>query len=343
MYYGKAPDMTNTPSNGGTDISRPHDPGSKWITYLSPERRVLWSETHGEAASMTLTPTGFSGPGAEEWPALLDAAFATRLPQCGASAVAVDGRRRELTLKAFPDFSLNGQFKGVIQVLERAGDTPDGVINRELEVNNLLDLTLCGVILYAPEQDRILNVNRRAAQQTGYSVGELERMKGSALWGDAGVGMLLEIFKRMTEAGEYMVCGQMLSVLDRSGNRETFYCSLRLIPERPIADSPAAILISMDAAEMDAVTGNLRSGPNPRFVMDAMQDGLWEYDAVNRTLYYSSTFADIFGPQGLPGGSGKPFDEWAGIHLSRRARHGSVQLAAASQGREQVPDSIPGA
>ena len=302
--------MATSSVGGGTGGSVLPDPGSKWIAYLSPERRVLWTDTHGDVSSLTLTPNGFAGEGAEEWPSLLDAAFATKLPQCGVSTIVVDGRKRELTLKAFPDFSLSGQFKGVIQVLERAGDVPNGAVDREFEVNNILELTLCGVILYAPEQDRILNVNHRAAQQTGYAVADLEGMTGSALWGETEAGMLQEIFKRMIEAGEYMVWGQMLPIRNCAGSPETFFCSLRLIPERPIADSPAAMMISMDAAEMDVATGTVRDGPNPRFVMEAMQDGLWEYDAVERHFFYSPSFAEVFGPQGLSGGPGKPFDEW---------------------------------
>lgn len=298
----------------GEDDGNGPRPGAKWIRYVSPDRRVLWTELQGFGAQngngTDPVAAGFPDPGV--WNDLLDAAFSTHLPQCGFKTLNVNGRDGYYTLKAFPDFSLNGQFKGVIQVIElRTSGERDGdaMINRDREVHAVLDLTLCGVVLYDPPEDRILNVNRRAAQQTGYALRELEGMSGRVLFGDIGVALLKGIHARMSQAGTGMVWGQMLGICGRDGVSESFFCSLRLIPDQPREDAPPAMMISMDAAEIDAVSGMARAGPNPRFVMEALQDGLWEYDTVTNTLHYGESFGRIFGPEGVPGGPGKAQEE----------------------------------
>lgn len=289
-------------------------PGAKWIGYISPDRHLLWTELQGVGSPnggvADPVAAGFPDPGI--WSELLDAAFTTRLPQCGFKTIPVNGLGSHYTLKAFPDFSLNGQFKGVIQVIERrdkAGGNHDTTVTRNREVHTVLDLTLCGVVLYDPPEDRILNVNRRAAQHTGYALRELEGMTGQTLFGETGVALLRGIYARMSQAGTGMVWGQMLGIRGRDGVPESFFCSLRLIPDRPREDARPAMMISMDAAEADAVTGMERFGPNPRFVMEALQEGLWEYHASTNTLHYGQSFGAVFGVEGVPGGPGKPQEE----------------------------------
>lgn len=282
----------------------------RWIAYYSVERHILWTEIPETArASMTGAFDGRATPFPEtpETRSLLDAAFLTRLPQCGITGLDFGAGKQDFAVKAFPDFTLNGQFKGVIAILENK-DAVNG--NRDAEVHTVLDLTLCGVVLYDPERDRILNVNRRAAQQTGYSTRELEAMSGRELWGDAGAGMLQSAFKRMGQAGKYMIWGQMLSIRCRDGSPECYFCSLRLIPARPDAEAPDVMMISMDVAEVDAATGAVHDGPNPRFVIEALQEDIWEYDTAARLLWYSASYADVFGPGGVPGGPGKRIDDW---------------------------------
>lgn len=283
-----------------------HD--GKWIAYYSTDRHILWTETpETPPASPERQSDAAAFPDTPETRSLLEAAFLTHMPQCGTATLDLGDGEKDFAVKAFPDFTLNGQFKGVIEILESKEVV---AANNDTEVQTVLDLTLCGVVLYAPEEDRILNANRRAAQQTGYSIQELEAMPGREIWGEAGAGMLQSAFRRMTQSGKYMVWGQALPVRCRDGVVENYFCSLRLIPARPAAKAPDAMLVSMDAAEIDAVTGMVRDGPNPRFVMDAIKDELWEYDAVARRFHYGASYADVFGPEGLPGGPGKPIDAW---------------------------------
>lgn len=283
--------------------------GAKWIRYISPDRRILWTELQG------IGKDGFPGgdpvklgfPDPAVWNDALDAVFSTRLPQCGFTTAVSNGSKAYFTLKAFPDFNLNGQFKGIIHIVERRDGQRNGsVVHSDPEVHAVLDLTLYSVILYDAVENRILNVNRRAAQETGFAKEELEGSEGQVIWGDAGVALIKGIYHRISQAGPGMVWGQMLGVRNRSGLSESFFCSFRLIPSRPEADAPSAMMVSMDAAEIDAVSGAVRMGPNPRFVLEALQDGLWEYDAVNELIHYSRAFSDIFGPEGAPGGPGKP-------------------------------------
>lgn len=285
------------------------DANVKWIAYFSADHRVLWSEAQGIAQAKTdaSSPSDPEFPQTPETIRMLDAAIATRMPQCGLASVHLDGEIRRVTVKSFPDFNLNGQFKGVIQVIEREREERRG---HDSEVQTVLDLTLCGVLLYSPEEDRILNANRRAAQQTGYPVREMEAMRGCELFGEAAVRRLQTTFKRMGQAGKNMIWGQMLSVHNRDGESERYYCSLRFVPARAEEGAPAAMLISMDTAKRNAVTGAVNDKPNPRFVVEALQDGMWEYDTQTRLFRYSASFAGIFGPEGLPGGPGKTMDQW---------------------------------
>ncbi|MCD8141135.1 MAG: diguanylate cyclase [Planctomycetaceae bacterium] len=287
----------------------------RFVAYVSPERRILWTESTGAGLP---PPVDFTDPDAPSTPQvetvrnLVDAAFSTRVPQCGSISFGENGDRQTYSLKAFPDFSPNGQLKGVIQVVEGRGNASRTTIisARNREIHSVLDLTLCGIILYDPVAGRIQNVNRRVAQQTGYSLKELEGMGGETLFGEKGTRLLRSIYQRMTTAGDGMIWGQMLEVRSRSGVAERYFSSLRIIAAAPEADAPPVMLVSLDAAELDAITGSVRDGPNPRFVLEAMQDGLWEYDAINRTMHYSETYGQIFGPDGVPGGPGKPVDEW---------------------------------
>lgn len=306
--------MTIRKGNGAAAGNGAIPENYRWIAYISSDRRVLWSETEGTgpfppgdiSESLFIERTF----GNETWQNTVDAAFATRVPQYGALTLGANGG--VYSLKAFPDFGPNGQLMGVIQVIESqdvASRQSPGA-NRNREIHTVLDLTLCGIVLYDPTANRIQNVNCRVAQQTGYSLRELEGMPASKLFGDDGVSLLRSTCQRMTKAGEGMVWGQMVDIYDRRGRRERYFASLRIIDASPEDNAAPVMLISLDEVETDSVTGTVRDGPNPRFVMDALQDGLWEYDAVRRVFYYSHTYEEIFGPEGLPGAPGKGLDEW---------------------------------
>lgn len=303
-------DHKSGPAIDKADVAAP-----RWIAYISPERRVLWSEIQGDFPIVPFQDGGnakFDIPGSTDWNHVVDAAFSTRVPQCSTKKLTLDGVSMTFTLKVFPDFSPGGHFKGVIQVIEKAtGDkASSGVFNRSREVHSVLDLTMCGVALYNPEQDRILNANRRLAQETGFSVDALETMSGRDLFGPDGVAILKNIYHRMLRAGTGMIWGQMLHLNASSGKRGKYLTSLRIIPDKPAVGSDPAMMVSVDAPESDVIFGGDLRAPYPHFIAEALHDGLWELDTDSMTFHYSATFADIFGPEGLPGGPGKPFAEW---------------------------------
>lgn len=291
-------------------------PQVRWVVYFSRDRRVLWTEMEGPHVPMADGTTGFRTRVRGDscpveltlWTELHDLAVETRLPQYGMRTLHLHGGDTLYTLKMFPDLTLDGELKGLIQVMEPTTPDVDWGADIKRSVNALLDLTLNGVILYSPSDDRILNINRRVAQQTGYPMAELQDMPGTTLFGAAGAAMLKSIFARMTTAGSSMVWGQDLVIRDSYGDEKNYLCSLRAIPERPGPDSPLAMIISLDTAT--PTSGGMPSGPNPGFLVKAMQDSLWEYDIENNLFHYSRTFLDLFGPDGLEGYPGKPMDDW---------------------------------
>lgn len=303
--------MDNSDSNEQSNVDGTTKSALRWVRYISLERRVLWYEY---PVAHNTVPYLANIPDAPEWKNTIDAAFATRLPQRNDKIVNYQGQPIRLYLKVFPDYGVGGQFKGVIQVVETGpenrGESISDITPQSREVHSVLDLTLCGVVLYRPEEDRIQNVNRRLAQETGYAVTDLEGMSGRILFGDDGASLLKNIYHRLMNAGEGVVCGQSLAVRDRQGRREQYYCSLILIPSRPDNHEELVLYVSLDGAEKDDVTGIVRAGPNPRFVLEALQEGLWEYDAAKQVFHYSRCYSDIFGPEGEPGGPGKPLDNW---------------------------------
>ena len=299
----------------------------RWIVYLSRDRRVLWTDSDSpdspvpddivhaqELVPGASCPAWFLG-----WHRLLDLAAGTRMPQYGTERLNLKDREGLYTIKVFPDLALDGEFKGLIQIVERARPGVGWDTDIKKTVNAVLDLTLNGVILYRPVQDRVINVNRRVAQQTGYSMASLQDMPGTALFGEPGVEILRALFNRMTIAGDSMIWGQELDIHDNYGETNRFLCSLRIIPERPGSDSPLAMYISLDAAS--PASGPHPSGPNPRLLISAFRDGLWEYDAATERIYYGRTFTELFGPEGMEGGPGKPMAEvMASVHPDDRQK-----------------------
>lgn len=289
----------------------------RWVSYISPDRRVLWSEKQGDSGIETdvrpKPPYKDRSAESSRWRNVVDAAFVTRLPQCSMRTMHVDGEEQAFVLKVFPDFGPSGQLKGVIQVVEHPGGRHicDTVDRRRRDVHSVLDLTLCGVVLYNPKTERIQNVNRRMAQQTGYALTELEGCPGRVLFGDNGIALLRNIFDRMASAGDGMVWGQMLAVRDRQGRIEDYFSSLRVIASHPSPDAGDVLMISLDAPAVGPTTGEREEGPNPRFVMEALQAGLWEYDFIRRVFHYSDSYAEIFGLDGTPGGPGKKYEDWS--------------------------------
>ena len=299
-----------------TNFSRAPGPETRWIAYLSPDRRVLWSERHGgDSASESgrrLPPYKESVPGSRFWRTLVDAVFSTRIPQCGMRRVDVDGREENLMFKAFPDFGADGRLRGVVQVVEKATEKPAAaILDRPFQINDLLDLSLSGMAVYDAGSDLILEANGRLAQETGYAVEELRNMPGKVLFGNDGAALLHNLCTRMAAAGTSMIWGQLLALRNRRGEGETYFASMRAVPDVRAGKGRCLMQMLLNVADIDRMTGRLREGPTPRFAYEALRDGLWEYDLNRHVFHYSASFADIYGPDGLPGGPGKAFDDWA--------------------------------
>lgn len=297
------------PETAGAEHSIPGEDPKSWIVFLSPDRRVLWANACdgplgansalGARAGRDTPPSGFL-----DWNDLLEIARKTRAPQTGCRRIAVGGTERDYTIEVFPDFGLDGEFKGIVLAAE-PGDRRDGTGLRK-SVDALFGSALAGVILYDPPGDRILNVNRGVIRQTGRSLAELENAPGKTLFGEKGAALLRHVFSRMTAPGKSMVWGQILAIEDHYGRRRDCFCSLRPVPRHPGPDSPPAMLITFDEQPAPASGGD----PNARFVAEMLLDGLWEYDTHERTFRYGASFAGIVGPEGAPGGPGKKLEDW---------------------------------
>ena len=315
--------MKRSPHPSLTEHSRSLTQGKKkWIVYLSRDRRVLWAESTNPddpvpkdaLQSGTPDPDDAYPPGLAEWNRLLDIAMETRMPQYGLEKMTMgDLGERLYSIKIFPDLTLDGDFRGLIQVIEECGADGGYRWDKDIKqtINALLDLTLGGVLLFSPDRNRILNVNRRVAQLTGYTVSELQGMPGCSLFGESGVKMLQNLFDRMVIAGESMLWGQTLTLRDNYGSLGRYLCSLRTIPERPGPDAPLAMYIAVDPIPN---AHNDQLAPNPGLLASAFRDNLWEYDAEAGRFHYSKAFAHIFGAEGAEG-EGKDTDEWeASVH-----------------------------
>lgn len=313
------PESIEPPADFGAPESQPspsfHD---RWVIYLSKDRRVLWVDVDGPDANLPDDVLQARARAAGDncpvelvgWNELLDLAYSTRMPQYGTKKIVVDGKELVYTLKVFPDLALDGELKGLIQVVEQSEDENwHGDLKKT--INAVLDLTLSGVILYSPQRDCVLNVNRRVAQQTGYPIGAFDNMPGKRLFGRTGTAILKKIFQRMSKAGDGMIWGQDLAIHDSYGRNTRYLCSLRAIPERPGPDSPLAMIISLDASSPEPDRPAMLSGPNQMFLMKAVRDSMWEFDYETRRFSYSRAFADLFGPEGLEGNPGKLQHEWA--------------------------------
>ena len=286
---------------------------ARWVIYFSRDRTVLWVDVQDETvsqidqlANMAVRPPADNFPdGIDAWNGIVEAAFATRMPQYG--VLRFPPGRRKYSINAFPDFSLDGHFKGVIEVLnplDRANSDQYG----KRFVDTVLDLTLCGVILYDPQNERVLNVNRRAAQIAGRPVAQLIGLEGRELFGTSGTALLKNIFARIENAGHNMVWGQILFLRTTDGGKEDYFCSLRSLPDSPGPEAREVLCISLEASRSGGDAGD--PVPNHKFVLEAMQDGLWEYDVRKASFHYSRNFGDIFGEDGAGDGPGKSVEEW---------------------------------
>lgn len=284
----------------------------RWMRYLTPERRELWRDypalENGVAHQNTM-------PGAYEWQNTIDAVIATQLPQSNVKTITVNGQQRWFSLKVFPDFGVNGAFKGVTQIVEALHGPPEnpGTATSppdSQEMRSIFDPTIRGVLFYQPNDDIIQSVNRRFAQETGYAVRELEGMAGRVIFGDDGVALLRNIHQRMFFAGGGVVWGQDIVIQDRWGREERFFCSFLFAPSATKQKDENVLCISIEKAEKGGSDDAARCGPTPRFIFDALQDGLWEYNVGRKTFFYSGGYTHIFSKDGSSGDNGKSLEDF---------------------------------
>lgn len=83
----------------------------------------------------------------------------------------------------------------------------------------------------------------------------------------------------------------------------------------PLLRRRSGLQPTLDPGELASDGKPFAFGPNPRFVMEAMQDNLYELDLKRRLFYYGPAFQHVFGSEGTLGGAGLPLDDWlAMIH-----------------------------
>lgn len=297
----------------------------RWISYISLDRRILWSEAQGDHFVLFKgRPPDFPDdiPQSNLWQDLIDLSFLTLLPQQRRFTYKENGQETNYSVKLFPDLKANGQIKGVVQVLERLGRhrPADIFAGRTKDIHSVADLIVCGLIFYDPPKDRIFMVNRLMANLSGYTMAELESMPGKTLFGDLGVTALRDIFERMLKAEKGILWGQVLALTDRAGQKTTWLSSLRVGTISAWQSNPL-MLISFDALESDFLSGIVGGSPKSRFIQESMQQEMWEYHVESSMFYYGQSCADIFGPDGLPEGPGKNIKEWAeAVHPDDMAR-----------------------
>ena len=167
------------------------------------------------------------------------------------------------------------------------------------------------VIVYDPVAGRILHATARAAEMAGYAgPEELAGLDGAALFGEHGRALLSNIHDRMIICGPGMVWGQPLLLYPKGGGELACFCTLRLPIPAPGDKPDLSQIIALDPGELASTGHPLVSGPNPRFVMEAMQDNLYELDFRKRVFFYGPAFQHIFGSEGTLGGEGLSFDDW---------------------------------
>lgn len=285
----------------------------KWIRYFALDRRELWRE-YPDPASNPSYPNSI--PDTYECRNTIDAVFATRLPQCATRSIRIADEQLWFSFKTFPYFGVNGMFKGVTQVVEALHGAPSPTPGSGSEsppmqeVQSVFDLSVGGVVIYRPFDDIIQSVNRRFAQESGYAVRDLEGMPGRILFNDSTVAFLRNIHYRMANAGGGMAAGQSLAIRNRLGQKEYFFCSVLLSPCAPDnGKSDNGVLhISIEETEKDDVSGVIKYGAHPHFIVEAFRDGLWEYDVTGKRFHYGKEYAHILGSEGLPENEGKPLE-----------------------------------
>ncbi|MCC8180055.1 MAG: diguanylate cyclase [Planctomycetes bacterium] len=301
--------VVNTDLVEGVQVATPEKASRSecWVVYMSPERKVLWSEEElwlnlaavpmvrseeqpeGDSVIIKVAQENYVG----------EAVFSTRMPMRGEHRIQDGGVTTVFQIAAYPDFALDGTFKGVVQMIG-VGEKP-GCSAAPADL--FMDISLCGIVLYDPETRKIMKANRRISQLTGIPLVELLGADGERLFGEAGEKLLHGLGGRMFKNRNDMLWGQTLTIQLGNGGEKRFYCAIQSISNH-FPDSDKKLL----SISIDAPMPSSQSRPGRTLMaMDTARDGFWELDIKSRRFYYSKAFEPIFGECGE---KGYPISDW---------------------------------
>lgn len=169
------------------------------------------------------------------------------------------------------------------------------------------------LLFYRPADNTISLMNPYAKKITGYD-GHRFPLSGDEFFMPAGLEELLELYPRLSRAGQGLLWGQFLPFRSRDGEEKLCYATIRLAPEPGVSGPPFSLRICLyetppvlkwDCLEYD--------NPDDQLALDTMRQGVWEYVFSTETFRYGHDMGQIFGPLGLR--EGYSMTEWmASIH-----------------------------